>query len=52
MQPKPDIQPTDTTVDDQTYLQQLFDDGVVPQNAGGDAAIPDRSFFDETVYVG
>jgi hypothetical protein len=39
-------------VDDQEFLQGLFDAGVVPQNAGGDAAVPDRSFFDETVYVG
>jgi hypothetical protein len=33
------------------YLDGLFATGQVPaHNAGGDAAVPDASFTDETVY--
>ncbi|MFE2684453.1 hypothetical protein [Streptomyces mirabilis] len=34
------------------YLDELFATGQVPaHNAGGDAAVPDSDFTDETVYT-
>jgi len=34
------------------YLDELFATGQVPaHNAGGDAAVPDAKFTDETVYA-
>lgn len=35
-----------------TYLDSLFTTGHVPaRNAGGDAAVPDSQFADETVFT-
>ncbi|HEX5493804.1 MAG TPA: hypothetical protein VFX70_04430 [Mycobacteriales bacterium] len=35
---------------DQDFVMKLFDDGVMPQNQGGDATVPDVAFFDVAVY--
>jgi hypothetical protein len=36
--------------DDQDFILSLFDEGVIPQNEGGNNAVPECSFADEVVY--
>ncbi|MGW1675205.1 hypothetical protein [Streptomyces sp. NPDC002324] len=47
-----DITETVTVKPTPVYLEELFATGQIPaHNAGGDAAVPDGQFSDETVYT-
>jgi hypothetical protein len=44
------MDPTEASVDPADFIAEMHDAGQWPQNAGGDAAVPDRAFADIAVY--